>query len=104
MRLLHPHPFATLQAAKHPEIRSLILSVAKTATAEGVRTSMFATRDMLLGPPGMGSIILPPQSSAGAGAAAVDLQQQSNRTLGAIFLYVFMPMLFFLIGKRAALL
>jgi hypothetical protein len=62
---------------------------------------MFATRDMLLGGP---TVILPPHDHHGPLIGGVDLQQQSNRTLGAIFLYVFMPMLFFLIGKRAALL
>ena len=76
-----------------------MLSVAKTATAEGVRTSMVTTRDMLLGVPG--SMILTSQGSMPGGA--VDLHQQSNRALGAIFLYVFMPVLFFLIGKRAAM-
>jgi len=65
---------------------------------------MFATRDMLLGGPATGSVVLPPQGPNGLLVGGVDLQQQSNRTLGAIFLYVFMPMLFFLIGKRAALL
>ena len=74
--------------------------MAKTASAEGVRTSFYTARDIVLGRPEGGSVILPSQGSMPGGA--VDLHQQSNQMLGFFFLYIFMPVLFFLMGKRAA--
>ncbi len=92
--------------AKHAEVRSLILSVAKTATAEGVRSSIFATRDLLLGEPKqLPYAVFPSQQGLQPrpmGDAALQ-QPLSNRTLGTLLLFIFMPIIIFLAGRRAAL-
>ena len=96
----------SIQVAKHPEVRSLILSVAKTATGEGVRSSIFATRDLLLGEPRpVPYTVFPTQQGLHTrllGEAALQ-QPLSNRTLGTLLLFIFMPIIIFLAGRRAAL-
>lgn len=96
----------SLQVAKHPEVRSLILSVAKTATGEGVRSSIFATRDLLLGEPRQVPYpVFPAQQGMHTRVVGDAMLQQplSNRTLGTLLLFIFMPIIIFLAGRRAAL-
>ena len=95
-----------IQAAKHPEVRSLILSVAKTATGEGVRSSIFATRDLLLGETRqMAYTVFPSQQGLQSRVLEDTALQQplSNRTLGTLLIFIFMPIIIFLAGRRAAL-
>lgn len=75
--------------SKHAEVRSLILSVAKTASTEGVRSSIFSARDLLVGNRGS--------------SQSHDLQTLSSRNLGTILLMVFMPIIVFLAGRRSGL-
>lgn len=92
------HASLFLQAAKQPEIRALILSIAGTASAEGVRSSFMAARDLLLGPLSSGAPIALPQHAGG-----MLTQQMSTRGLGTLLLCVLMPIILFLAGRRAAL-
>lgn len=97
---------ALVEVAKHPEVRSLVLSVAKTASGEGIRSSIFATRDLLLGEPRqLPYAVYPAQQGLNSrvlGDAALQ-QPLSNRTLGTLLLFIFMPIIIFLAGRRAAL-
>lgn len=80
-----------------PEMRGLLTLVVGTAAFEGVRSCIFATREMLTGVPGTAPAIAQPQSGG------QQLQQLSSRALGALLLFVFMPVIIFLAGRRAAL-
>ena len=104
-----PSPAASevliVQAVKVPEVRNLVLSVAKAATGEGVRTSIFTTRDLLFGAPVQVPYTVLPAQQGGLsmGIPDVGLQQISTRSLGTLLLFIFMPIIIFLAGRRAAL-
>ena len=71
--------------SKHAELRSFILSLAKVATQEGVRSSMLTARELILGS-------MKPTS---------DLPHLATRHLGALMLLIFMPIIAFLAGRRS---
>ena len=82
-----------------------MLAMAKTASGEGVRSSIFATRDLLLGPstPPTFTVLSPQQGGHTVALGEPTMQPLSSRHVGTLLLFIFMPVIIFLAGRRAAL-
>lgn len=80
-----------------PEVRGLLAVVVGTAAFEGVRSLVFAAREIATGVPGTS-----PLYHQHLTHGSRQYQQLTSRALGTLLLFVFMPVIIFLAGRRAA--